>query len=65
MGPIPAINLLVKINNHQFGLGLVTIVLLRLVTVRDNLPPTMIVILINMYCSKKENIFFHIYVHAQ
>ena len=63
MGPIAAINLLPTVSHHQFGLGLVTIVL-RLATVGDDLPwlifhQPMIIVLINMYCSKK-NVFFHI-----
>ena len=62
MGPIAAIDLPPTISHHQFGLGLVTIVFLRLVTVGDDLPwlirqQRMIVILRNMYCSKKENVF--------
>ena len=68
-GTNSAINLLLTISHHQFGLRLVTIVLLRLVTIGDELPwlichQPMVIILINMYFSKKENVFFHIYGHA-
>ena len=52
---IAAINLLPTVSHHQFGLGLETIVSLRLVTVGEDLPwlihhQPMIIILINMYC---------------
>ena len=65
MGPI-AINLPPTVSCHQFGLGLGTKVLLKLVTVGYDLPwlirhQPMIIILINMY-SKKENVVFHIYM---
>ena len=70
MRSIAVTDLLPAVNDHQFGLGLVTIVLLRLVAVRINLPwlihhQPMIIILINMHCSKKDNVFFQIYMHAR
>ena len=56
-------------NSTNLRLGLVTIVLLRLVTVGDDLPlliyhQPMIIILINMCCSKKKNVFYKC-VHSQ
>ena len=38
MGPFAATDLPLTVSHHQFGLGLVTTVSLRLVTVGDDLP---------------------------
>ena len=61
---IAATNWPPTVNYHKF-VGLVIIVLLRLVTAGDDLPPTHDYNPCKyVYCSEKENVLFHIYVHA-
>ena len=68
MGPFAATNLPPTFSHCQFGLELVTIELLRLVTVGDNLPRAIrrqpMIVIIYVYYSKKE-MSFHMYVHAE